>query len=449
VSEVEAKSAPRPDFFWHILEESLDEAEYLWARWERSLDSHDLPLQRVAFWIENRLRGSLDGVRTAGDAAVAAVLEPGLASDSAGRVAASAYVLASMASAQSLDALGRALSSFAGPSLDAVRRGAERSDNPRVVTKLTPLLQNGAPHAQAAVLDLCSFRAIAAGAPLSALLESPDPFTRAAAVRAARDVPALPVAIVNRALGETDPHVLVAAIETGLWHGMSSAWELCLALCSTPPVAAACRPLLALLAMSGSQRAERALLTALEHKELQRDAVFALGVWGRVPAIDACLALMREGRQPRVAGEAFCAITGLDLAAAGLVVKEPEAPEAPSLEDENLDADLVSTIDEALPQPDIEGIAQWWQAHRHEFADKGRYLGGRLVDAAAMQDALLRGPCRRRHEIARELAIRSGGAFRVATRAFAHEQERQMERGAAIDRALLSRNPVPGWAPLF
>jgi hypothetical protein len=132
---------------------------------------------------------------------------------------------------------------------------------------------------------------------------------------------------------------------------------------------------------------------------------------------------------------------------AKLIAEPADAGEAPTLEDDDLDADLVPTPDSALPLPDVEGVARYWDAHQAAFTADGRYLGGRPCDTAALRSALVLGPCRRRREIARELAIRSAGAFRVNTRAFASEQRRQLAHMAALTPAALVR--IAGWAPLF
>ena len=50
-----------------LVEESFDEAAFLWRRWEDELTSLTRNLDEVWSWTEDRLHGALDGVRVAGN----------------------------------------------------------------------------------------------------------------------------------------------------------------------------------------------------------------------------------------------------------------------------------------------------------------------------------------------------------------------------------------------
>src|SRR4029077_11143676 len=54
------------DPFADLIEESFDEAAFLWRRWENELTSPTRNLDEVWSWTEERLHGALDGVRAAG-----------------------------------------------------------------------------------------------------------------------------------------------------------------------------------------------------------------------------------------------------------------------------------------------------------------------------------------------------------------------------------------------
>ena len=448
MAEVEMQPETRANIFWHLVEESLDEAEFLWTRWETFLDSPALSLAKVDFWVEQRLRGALDGVRVAGDAAIEPLLEPALASDTPGRIAAAAYVLASLATPRALTLLTRAIESFAGPSLDAVRRGAERCDNARVLPSLVPLLRTGSSQAQAAVLDIHVARGVDAGAAgVTALLASADPLVRAAALRAARFCPSISTEQLAFALDAAEPEVAVAAIETSLWRGSADAWEVCLRSLTPSAAAVPYRSLAPVLAMSGSARAERRLYQLLDCEPLQRDLAFALSYSGRVEAAEACLTLMRAKHVVKLAADAFCFITGLDLGAMGLVAPEPEPPTAPDSDEDDLDANLVPSLDDALPMPRVEEVADWWRQHKPKLEPNARYVRGQFCDSRALRQTLAEGPARHRHELARELALRSRGTYRVATRALAHEQRRQLAHAAMLEPQSLTR--IADWAPLL
>src|SRR5436190_11144567 len=61
--------------FDDLVEESLDEAAFLWGRWESELVSLTRSLDEVWTWTEDRLHGALDGVRAAGPAFVVAATQ--------------------------------------------------------------------------------------------------------------------------------------------------------------------------------------------------------------------------------------------------------------------------------------------------------------------------------------------------------------------------------------
>jgi uncharacterized protein (TIGR02270 family) len=438
MSSNEAKAPAPPRFFDHIVEATVEDADFLWTRWERFLDAPDLGFEQVYFWVEQRLQGALDGLRGALEGGMIATLEEALASDSPGAISAAAHALASSRSPAGLELLTRAFTSFEDAALHAIRRGIEVSDGGALFAELGRAARASSPACCAAWLDLHAQRELDPGPPLADLLGSPDPQLRAAAARAARCAPALAEGPLLRLLDDGELSVVVAGIEAGLTRRQSAAWETCLSLCGQSRPPAACAPLLNLLAMSNGQRAERMLIHALEIDELARDAVFALGISGRVWAAEQCLELLRQGRLVKTAAESFCAITGLQLAAAKLVAPEPEGEAA--------DQAPVPSIDDGLPNPDPSGIARWWQQNSARFSADGRYAHGRPLELSALNLALQEGPARWRHERARELRLRSAGAARLMTRGFARTQRAQLAELAALTVRQLVR--IEGWSSL-
>src|SRR5258706_7700978 len=108
--------------FADLVDESLDEAAFLWRCWERELTSLTRNLDEVWSWTEDRLHGALDGVRV-GAADGVDLLAQGLLSDEIDRIAVSAGLLASSPEQRATDALTTALSAAEGPKLDAMVRG--------------------------------------------------------------------------------------------------------------------------------------------------------------------------------------------------------------------------------------------------------------------------------------------------------------------------------------
>ena len=137
-----------------------------------------------------------------------------------------------------------------------------------------------------------------------------------------------------------------------------------------------------------------------------------------------CLLTHDDARLAKLAGEAFCAITGFDAARA-IAPRLPEPEDVP-FEEDNLDAPLVPDAIDDLPMLDLDLTRRWWQANRARFHGSGRYLQGRPYDLEAVLTALERGPSRRRHALALGVSIASGGRHSVATRAFSSHQRREM-----------------------
>jgi uncharacterized protein (TIGR02270 family) len=416
--------------FGHIVEDSLEEAGFLWARWERFLDAPHLSLADVFFWVEDRLQGALDGVRCGGDAVLDTVLEPALASDERGLVSAAAHVLASSSHAGARELLLRALLGFSGPLLAAVRRGVELAPASRgLLPQLAAAASEVEPDNQVAVLELHAAFGQDPGVLLMQLAASGDARVRAAALRAC-PVGLAGDALARQALADSEPLVVAAAVELGLCCHTRGAWESCLDLCSEPKPAPEAHALLPLLAMSGSARAHTLLQGALAEEALQRAAVAALGVSGRLDDAERCCELLRSGQHVKLAADALCAITGLQLEAHKLVADEPLQEEAEPSEDD------------ALPLPDAQGVDVWWQAQRGSYVASQRYILGEVATASTLRDALEHGPARWRHVRARELTVRSGRVFHVETRAFAQTQKRQLARAGTELTA------ISGWAAI-
>lgn len=435
---------------WSFVEESLEEGEFLWGRWERAQRSPSYDVGGVSRWIEQRLVGCIDGLRVGGAQAVERVLRPALESDEATRVSIAAHVLAAEGLETGLQALAHAWNEADEPRLAALQRGAETAACVRFLPALTQHLDKSDPVRLAALLKLLAFRAVTPPRALLEQAESAGAEARAAAVMATLAAGAVPEAFtfVERALGSGDRGCRLAAIEAGLVQGSWAAWSLLEQLVSRGEPGAG--HLLALYAVL-SRPSARVALDGLLESESRADAIVALGFEGTRRAADLALELLQAGVEPRLAGEAFCAITGLDLSGAELVVPEPrpEEHEPIPFEDENLDEPVKVDPEQELPLPDPGGVTRWWEARRDQFADDVRYQRGLPVTLETLRGSLLREPMRRRHTIALELRVRSGGRCWVNTRAFTREQAHQLQQTCALPASEFERSPLASWiAPL-
>lgn len=407
-----------------VVEECLDEAEFLWGVRARALDAHDQDMDRVSEWTEARLLGALDGVVLAGDAAVG-MLATALQEGPPARTSAAAYVLAALHTQSAVEALTAALAECVDVS--AIRGGLELAVSDLLLQRLVPAAVRS--HEVLALLtDLRAAAGASAGDKIPALWGTAHDDVRAATVRLCRHAPKeLAVNVVSAALAAGHPEICIEAIELGLVHGIREAWQAALDLLSSPQPGVG-RAAIA-VATLGDPRDHQRLPPLFQHPDWGRDALFAAGFAGTSAAADALVTAMKNGILPSVAAESFCAITGLDLQREKMVA--PEAPprdEPIPFEEDDLDADLVPKADEALPIPDVEAVARWWADRRRHFSPEQRYVGGQPWSLSVLHERLCTGPMRRRHGWAFEVAMHTQGACWVQTRALMSTQRRQLEK---------------------
>jgi uncharacterized protein (TIGR02270 family) len=425
--------APAP--MWDLVEESLDEAEFLWRQWEAALSTHDRDLGGVRFWVEERLLGSLDGIRAAGAAAYDSLIGPALDADDPFRATAAAYILAVAGDRRGGEALAAAVRQTKIERLPIFRRALELAPAQAMIGHVEPsIAETSSAEVAALLLDVASFQQRDILEQARRAAGDPNPILQASGLRALRSSRAdLGLDLVEHHLGSADHSVRQAAIETGLLGGAPAAWACCREIVSSPEPKSD-RPLL-FVALLGSDADVRGLVALLGDASAKKGSLFALGFAGTRMAADACLEAAKDDDLAKLAGEAFCAIVGLDLVKEGMVLSDPARPDEPiPFEEEDLDADIVPKPEDLLPRPDPTRLAVWWEGHRRLFAANERYVGGARADLAGLQKALEHGPTRRRHAIAAELAVRSGGRYRVETRAFCADQQRQMGTFASLGR---------------
>jgi uncharacterized protein (TIGR02270 family) len=425
---------PAPPVFWDIVEESLDEAEFLWSRWEAALVAPNQRLDDISTWIEDRLSGSIDGLMAPGVAGIDRVLGPALESDNPSRIAAAAHALIAGGTVEGIALFRATLAKAEPPVRTAMRRGLELVDRADIQPLLAELATGSTDEVRAAVLDAASFRHCFVPIDLKACFSSADVDLQRAAAAQLRFAPTpLQVEWMDRALQRLAPAAQPAAVETALLAGHPGALDLCRDL-ATADIAARSEMIL-LLAMLGNSRDHDRIVSMLAKPDRRRAAVWTIGFAGRKAGAAACVDLLAQGVEIKLAAEALATITGLDLLASGMVAAAPPESEEPiAFEDDDLDADLVGGPEDALPEPDIPAIIRWWSKNQTALDDHTRYLGGRPITFESLQEALERGPTRRRHPVASELAIRTGGRYLVQTRDFVGVQRRQMRRFPALPR---------------
>ena len=419
-----------------VLEEYLDEAAFRWVQWERALVAPDFTLAETAER-EERLLAYLEGLEDAD--ALDSVVRPAFDSEEAPRIAAAAHALLALGE---VDEVLVRLRGAEAPARAAMLRALEVSEAPGLGARLLEALKLQDEALQAGVLEVLSFRQEAPAEVLARFFTHDEPRARVAALRGAlplpedmarRHLPAL--------LDSAHPGIHAAALEAGLASGARLAWEACRKAVQLPGAPA--RDARVLLALGGDEAEASLLVDALKSAELRADALWALGFCGRVAAMEACMKYLEVPQVARLAAEAFSAMTGLRMEGTYALPpgERPEGAPPPPEEQESLDADLVPGPEEELPWPHVAAVKDWWAQNQTRFANGTRYLLGQPFSGPVLLEALESCPMRRRHVLARELAIRTRGQHVIPTRAFTHRQREALTqaRGAC---ALLKSTPL-------
>jgi uncharacterized protein (TIGR02270 family) len=413
---------------WEVVEEHLDESEFLFEVFEQELEHATLPLARLASGSEARLLAHIDALVIGGAAVAERLLVPQMeAADPQQTARITASTLA-------LVAAGRI--ELARPALlherDPVRAAAVRAcvllaDAEVDRWVLTRLSEGGSEPALHALLRFTAARGLQPPNLLAAL-QSAVPQLASAAASAARHGDArVYLAPVEALLEHGDAAVRDAALVTALALRSPRAWATCerWALDETEPS----REAMVLYAALGGPAQHRQLELQLTRSKHRPHALFALGFSGNpalVPVLLECLQSSTP-REARLAAQAISTITGLDLEEDELVLASNEvADEDPELLplDEDLGADLSLAPEDALPLPNAPAIVRFWRDASPALATGQRYLGGVAYTPGALLEYLERAPMRRRHVLATALGI-SSGAW-LDTRAFSGTQRAQL-----------------------
>lgn len=413
--------------FSHLIEESFEEAAFLWTRWESDLSSISRNLDEVWSWTEDRLAGSLDGAKLASATMLERQVESTLADPRLPELVVLGYVLASVPTPNAKGLLEVALRNATGKELSALMRGIEVAELNGSFAPIAAMLSRYSPEHAAALARLKAFRRAALGDELTKAYESSDLHAQAEALRAARYLPVrYAAAWVDAGLKHLSPAVRIAAIESGIRQRVPNAWSAALAMVKQPRADSAA--LLKYVAMLGNETDIQSIFAALREPVQQREAIWALGNLGTRDAAEHSLLAMKHPKLARIAGEAYCAITGADLARDRLTSPEPEV-ETPDFAGDDLDANLIPDQQDQWPLPDLARVQQHWHQHVQNFQKGLRYARGRPVSIDALMTVVESGPMLRRPDYAFELYVRTTGNYDLEPRTTRRAQRQMMTLG--------------------
>jgi uncharacterized protein (TIGR02270 family) len=410
---------------WHA-----EEAAFLWTQRDHAVHAPHFQLKHLDR-VDQRLAGHLEGLRVNGPAAWQAA-QAQLEDCDVGTVFTAAYLAFQSEDPPKMhDALQLGLSApaFRRPLVAALGW----LNFSRLRQPLAQLAQSSQPaHQQVALAVGRVHRAALAPGWLRECLLSVDAPLRAEALRVAgelqqRDVLEL---VRDAALATTN-----AALECQFWAARSLALlgnpsALPAALAGALQMGHLVRPAIQIAMRWGESGWARDIVRWLAgSSSTLRVALQAAGALGDPVHVPWLLEHMAHPQHARVAGEAFSALTGVDLEYLGL------KQDPPGHHSEHGDSDGGGSSgsdnihpDDDVPWPHPQAAAAWWAREQSHFIAGQRYLGGQPVSVDAAVVVLRQGYQRQRHGAALELLRLkgAGGAILFATSASASQQRHQL-----------------------
>jgi uncharacterized protein (TIGR02270 family) len=258
-------------------------------------------------------------------------------------------------------------------------------------------------------LSACRMHQVDPGPALDAALGHADPQLLTAALRTAGELGRLDLRERARALiGHEHPEVVFRAAWASCLLGDRNGALRVLEVAAQDDAPSSLAALsLAMAAASPAQAGEiaRAFSRAANDEPAslprRRALLRAIGLLGELRFVPWLIERMAEPDVARLAGEAFCWITGADLARMDLeTLLAPPRPEHPSADPDDDDVSLDE--DESLPWPDAARVQAWWEQQGAMRASGGvRLFRGQPFTPESARRTLIEGTQRQRAHAAR------------------------------------------------
>lgn len=433
------RTTPPDLILWDVVREHIDEAAFQYRQWRSALFSPRYCLDQLRSGLEDQLEAHLIGIDIAGPAATERLLFPELEEmTSSGRTTVAALALLRSRERNAWYELLDFLSS----SEDSEHRHAMIEaiaihEEPRFEVVLREAFERSrSPSEKAALLEVFAELWLDPGDSLGDCFDTGFVPLERLAVTTAGYARRLDLAhLVERNLRSQDTTLRDAAIEAGLFLGLTTAWLVCRQRAAFAD--GDCSESLRLIGLLGSPYDHETIRGHLESRSTRKQALQALGFTGRIENVRHCIMHLESSdvRVAKLAAEAIALITGFNHFSVKAfrqtpepVVVDDECGDALiASNDDDLYADLVPDGTDELPHLDPFSIARWWEANRDKFSADRRYISGEVYSPKTLVKALRHGPMRRRPTHALDLAIRTGGRRQVTTSAFTGRQLRELD----------------------
>jgi uncharacterized protein (TIGR02270 family) len=173
--------------------------------------------------------------------------------------------------------------------------------------------------------------------------------------------------------------------------------------------------------------AHRMLQHLAVESDRQRWLIEGSGIGGDPHYVPWLLKQMRSEKSARLAGAAFCLITGADFSALNLEGSPPKDFES-EVNDDPDDPKVEMDPDDELPWPDVEKVEKWWAANASRFQAGTRYFVDAPVTRAHCIYVLKNGYQRQRILAAHYLCLLEPGTPLFNASAPAWRQQRLLAK---------------------
>lgn len=402
-----------------ILEEHLEEADFLLQQRENALSDRVYDLQGLAE-LEERLLAHLDGLLV-GEKEAWKLLEPKLADGEFGEVFAAAFVALESKDSARIELVRKVFPEAEGAVMNGIRHALRHAPALDIDKVVRPQLGHKKGAVRAAAIDVLSFRRILLEKHyLRSSLNEDDPLVVVAALNAVARLRLSDLnAEVNTALGNHSAQIRAEAMRAGVLMKNEKVLNRCRK--AVLEGAEEAGSAMILIGLAGDPSDAALIVHGLEEADLARHAVIALGLLGSVAAMEPLIARCSDPGLSRLAGDAIRTLSGIDLEKERLTAPKTVSPQAAEPDRED---DLETDPDEGLSHPDPEKIASWWKANAPRFDRNVRYRLGHPHGPQILLDRLRNGALPERHGAAFEWAMMNPANSFLETHAFAELQRR-------------------------
>jgi uncharacterized protein (TIGR02270 family) len=411
----------------HIVEQHCEETACLLTQRWALLDAPAAGIKALGR-LDERLAAHLDGLRVAGSfarrLAGRAAGAPGAADSD---LFAAAVLAVEAGDLSGLTALSGAPTVPAGLRRSVLAAlGWVSADALRGVGNA--LLDDPLPLNRALGLRACVVHRVDAGIRLEVALASADAGLRSCALRCAGESGRPErLAACRSALTDFDVRCRYSAARSAILLGDRTTALDVLAELAAEPGGMPRRGMDVLLKRMETGAAHAFLKDLARQGSRTRDVVRGAGLGGDPRHIPWLIETSKTQALARLAGEAFCNVTGADLEEERLH-RPPPANFTAGPTDNPADDDVAMDEDDGLPWPDPAKLQAWWKVNQGRFQPGVRYFLGAPPTVAHCRQVLREGYQRQRIAAAEYLCLLSPGTPLFPTSAPAWRQQRWLRQ---------------------